>query len=829
MAAPVRIIIAGGGIAGLTLANALEQANIDYILLERRRELAPQVGASSGIMSNGARILDQLGYRDALYACVEPIQWIHDRDSDGRLLTKPNGVSKLMESRSGYGFAFSDRQDILQVLYDNIKDKSKIFVEKKLSQVHQHPSGVTVTCEDGTSYTGDILAGADGVNSKARSEMWRLADEADSELVKADKHSLECSFRCLYGIASSSAGLTIGDLHIGYNKNCSLMTIVGKDDRTYYFAFEMMSETYKPPHIPTYSETDKVEYAERLGGMRATESVCLKDIHKHSVSSTLIGVETASYKIWTWGRIACVGDASHKMTPNAGKPFFSCERRYSFGGNAAIESAAALANSIKKLADQNQGARPSEDQIVACLQDYQKHREIRAKAAIDASSLLTRLQAHATWGHVLFAKYGLTILGDFLENLGSNMAVGATLIDYLPPPEQFIRGTLPFNPEQGDGHKENPFVRALLAVPFLGLFGYAWSIASLTFISTGNENSAGFAQNVIGPLVPAMTGNLLDFAGQNNRRVPESNVLTDLYVSASENFDAATSHRIATLLAYFGVVLAIWSIESVRRCNALMPVQLPGLFAFFAQLKGIGLMAPLYYFLHWVLTPIDSFKATDMRLTRLNYTRSILPSLLIVYYLPILQNYFLPENIKGHTWLQIWHFFPIWQSLAQWAISTSLEDTIDHDKIHSPKRDVSIIRYTIAVPALISTSVWLWTVFKAPSSLYHILIPQIPFQAVTDVESFTDDVVQWNLLIFVASTYLWLVYFAWDARSAGMLEKSWFELMTTMTLLTMALGPGGTVGLAYLYREYIITEKRHRAALTVESTRKRAAAADRKA
>ncbi|KAI5240624.1 FAD/NAD(P)-binding domain-containing protein [Aureobasidium subglaciale] len=847
MAAPMKIIIAGGGIAGLTLANALEQANIDYILLERRRELAPQVGASIGIMSNGARvgtsllklldldiahiaqIMDQLGCRDVLYACVRwqtvdqaqrgfethEIQVEYD---DKTLLPE----CLLTKKRSGYGFAFSDRQDILQVLYDNIKDKSKIHVGKKLSQVRQHSGGVTVICEDDTSYTGDILAGADGVNSKARSEMWRLADEVDSELVKADKNSLECSFRCLYGIASSSAGLTIGDLHIGYNKNCSLMTIVGKDDRTYYFAFEMMDEIYKLPHIPTYTETDKVEYAERLGGLKATES-CFKyacwsrNCFVQGIINPIVN-ETCANKtqIWTWGRVACVGDASHKMTPNAGKLF-----------------AAALANSIKKLANQTQGARPSEDQIVACLQDYQKNREIRAKAAIDASSLLTRLQAHATWGHVLFAKYGLTILGDFLENLGSNMAVGATLIDYLPPPEQSINGTLPFNPEQGDGHKENLLFRALLAVPFLGLFGYAWSIANPTFINTGNESSPGFAQNATGQLVPPLTGNFLGFAGQSNRRVPEpmrslSDVLTGVYDSASGNFDAAAGHRIATLLAYFGVVLAIWSIESVRRCNALMPVQLPSLFAFFAQVKGIGLVAPLYYFLHWVLTPIDSFKATDMRLTRLNYTRSILPSLLMVYYFPILQDYFLPVNVKGQTWLQIWHFFPIWQSLAQWAISKFLEDTIDHDKIYAPKRDVSTIRYIIAVPALASTAVWLWTVFKAPSSLYHIFIPQIPFQAVTNVESFTDNVVQWNLLIFVASTYLWLAYFAWDAKSAGMLEKSWFELVTTMTLLTIALGPGGTVGLAYLYREYIITEKRHRAALTVESVRKRAAAIDRK-
>jgi 2-polyprenyl-6-methoxyphenol hydroxylase-like FAD-dependent oxidoreductase len=36
-------------------------------------------------------------------------------------------------------------------------------------------------------YTGHILAGADGVNSKARSEMWRLAEEQDPGLVKDDK------------------------------------------------------------------------------------------------------------------------------------------------------------------------------------------------------------------------------------------------------------------------------------------------------------------------------------------------------------------------------------------------------------------------------------------------------------------------------------------------------------------------------------------------------------------------------------------------------------------------------------------------------------------
>lgn len=226
------------------------------------------------------------------------------------------------------------------------------------------------------------------------------------------------------------------------------------------------------------------------------------------------------------------------------------------------------------------------------------------------------------------------------------------------------------------------------------------------------------------------------------------------------------------------------------------------------------------------MTPIDSFKATDMRLTRLNYTRAILPSLLMVYYLPLLQSYFLLNKLQSQTWLQIWRYFPIWHSLAQWAISKFWKDTIDEDKISAPKRDVFTIRYTIAVPALMSTVVWLYTVLYTPVSLYHLFIPQQLAQTVTDVQSFSAHVVQWNLLLFITSTYLWLFYFAWDAKSAGMLEKTWFELILTMTLLTAVIGPGGTVGLAYLYREHIITEKRHRAALTVESVGRRAAVLD---
>lgn len=61
-----KVIIVGGSVSGLSLANMLERLNINYTLLEAYPDIAPQVGASIGLLPNGFRILDQLG-------CFEPI------------------------------------------------------------------------------------------------------------------------------------------------------------------------------------------------------------------------------------------------------------------------------------------------------------------------------------------------------------------------------------------------------------------------------------------------------------------------------------------------------------------------------------------------------------------------------------------------------------------------------------------------------------------------------------------------------------------------------------------------------------------------------------
>ena len=97
--------------------------------------------------------------------------------------------------RAGYDFEFGERSKYLDIFYQSIKDKSKVLLSKNITSVEHSETCVTVMCEDGTSYQGDILAGADGVRSKVREEMWRLASSSVPKLVEHDKNGMSSTIK----------------------------------------------------------------------------------------------------------------------------------------------------------------------------------------------------------------------------------------------------------------------------------------------------------------------------------------------------------------------------------------------------------------------------------------------------------------------------------------------------------------------------------------------------------------------------------------------------------------------------------------------------------
>lgn len=63
---PFKIIVSGGGPIGLTVAHALSKANIDYVVLEGRDEIAVDLGASTILNAPTMRVMGQLGLIDRM-------------------------------------------------------------------------------------------------------------------------------------------------------------------------------------------------------------------------------------------------------------------------------------------------------------------------------------------------------------------------------------------------------------------------------------------------------------------------------------------------------------------------------------------------------------------------------------------------------------------------------------------------------------------------------------------------------------------------------------------------------------------------------------------
>lgn len=91
----------------------------------------------------------------------------------------------------GYPTAFIDRQLVLKILFEKLPDPSKVLLHKKVVRVEQTEVSATVHCKDGLQYSGDVVAGADGVHSIIRNEMWRhFESQGQSGIIATDKKGI---------------------------------------------------------------------------------------------------------------------------------------------------------------------------------------------------------------------------------------------------------------------------------------------------------------------------------------------------------------------------------------------------------------------------------------------------------------------------------------------------------------------------------------------------------------------------------------------------------------------------------------------------------------
>lgn len=107
----------------------------------------------------------------------------------GELLWEGGGGIDLLMVwfRHFYEVFFLARSELLRVLYENLKDKSRIRSSEKVQSVDHTSDGVEVTTTSGSVFKGYGLVGADGVHSTIRKEMWKMADEENPGQLQKDE------------------------------------------------------------------------------------------------------------------------------------------------------------------------------------------------------------------------------------------------------------------------------------------------------------------------------------------------------------------------------------------------------------------------------------------------------------------------------------------------------------------------------------------------------------------------------------------------------------------------------------------------------------------
>lgn len=307
----MRVLIAGGGIAGLTLAAALHRVGIEAVVLERAAELSG-VGAGITVQSNAVRALRAFGLDDAVIAAGHPVRRAElFNDRGARLGSLPIGA---VTDALGAPMLALSRARLQQALASAVP-AGAIRTGAQVVGVVQHERSVTVVLDDGREETGDLLVGADGIRSRVRA--WMHDDGAP-------RYAGCTSWRAV-GPPTSVATDRVLEI---WGRGLRFGIVPLGADGTYWFGAATTPAGGMAGVTPAEVYAGWPDGVQQLIAATPPASVITTDIH-----------DRAPVPVWHRGSVVLIGDAAHPMTPDLGQ-----------GAGQAIEDAVVLADCLHQSA-----------------------------------------------------------------------------------------------------------------------------------------------------------------------------------------------------------------------------------------------------------------------------------------------------------------------------------------------------------------------------------------------------------------------------------------------------------------------------------------------
>jgi 2-polyprenyl-6-methoxyphenol hydroxylase-like FAD-dependent oxidoreductase len=301
----LRILIVGGGIAGLALGRALRERGFAPEIIERTRSWSTP-GTGLYLPGNGVRALAALGLADKVLG--RAVRMSHQRvlDHTGRLLAEIDVARLWKPVGPCVGIA---RADLHRILLEGAAGVT-MRPGTTLTTLKQEDHRVYVTFGDGSSGAYDVVVGADGIHSSVRQLVFSGI---------RPRHLGQVSWRFLVDHSGAIRTWTA----MLARRQAFLAMPVGPN-RLYCYADHPALVT----EDPSGRDLDGLaalfsEFAEPVPGI-LSQLESFESIH-------FSPIEEVVAHTWVEGRVVLVGDAAHAMSPNMAE-----------GASMALEDAVVL-------------------------------------------------------------------------------------------------------------------------------------------------------------------------------------------------------------------------------------------------------------------------------------------------------------------------------------------------------------------------------------------------------------------------------------------------------------------------------------------------------
>ncbi len=200
------IAIAGGGIAGLAVALALQE-KADHIRIFEQAPAFSEVGAGLQLGPNAMRALRTIGAHGEVASVASSPPEIHMRDGVSGHLLRRIKLGNAFVDRFGSPYLVAHRADLHSALLGLAEKKSTIEIVNNCEVVKAETivNGVRVILAHGNDQSHDMILAADGINSRLRRQMF---DGSDAQSLPLAAHrSLLAVVPSIHGVAMDCVNL----------------------------------------------------------------------------------------------------------------------------------------------------------------------------------------------------------------------------------------------------------------------------------------------------------------------------------------------------------------------------------------------------------------------------------------------------------------------------------------------------------------------------------------------------------------------------------------------------------------------------------------------